>query len=245
MTTYKHIDTKLIHAGEPEPRIMGAVSMPIFQSAMFEYAGETGYHDLKYIRLNNTPSHTALHAKLAAMENGEAALAAASGMAAIMLLFMGLLKAGDHVVCSQSVFGSTIKLLQGEFGKFGVESTFVSQTDVQAWRDLHGSYVTALLSELRQKLGGDARKVGIGVARGGDRLEIAHPDFERQFRDVPIRQSAAALVVAHERVIARQRLDPMPPHRVGKIVLEMVHPVGGLDQRRAAAGGRRDGIPGG
>jgi O-succinylhomoserine sulfhydrylase len=55
-------------------------------------------------------------------------------MAAIMLLFMGLLKAGDHVVCSQSVFGSTIKLLQGEFGKFGVESSFVSQTDVGAWR---------------------------------------------------------------------------------------------------------------
>jgi O-succinylhomoserine sulfhydrylase len=47
---------------------------------------------------------------------------------------MGLLKAGDHVVCSRSVFGSTIKLLQGEFGKFGVESTFVSQTDVAEWR---------------------------------------------------------------------------------------------------------------
>jgi len=46
---------------------------------------------------------------------------------------MGLLKAGDHVVCSQSVFGSTIKLLQGEFGKFGVQTTFVPQTDVSAW----------------------------------------------------------------------------------------------------------------
>jgi O-succinylhomoserine sulfhydrylase len=47
---------------------------------------------------------------------------------------MGLLKAGDHVICSQSVFGSTIKLLQGEFGKFGVQSSFVSQTDIGAWR---------------------------------------------------------------------------------------------------------------
>ena len=53
---FKHIDTKLIHAGEPEPRIMGSVSMPIFQSAMFEYSGEKSYHDLKYIRLNNTPN---------------------------------------------------------------------------------------------------------------------------------------------------------------------------------------------
>jgi O-succinylhomoserine sulfhydrylase len=47
---------------------------------------------------------------------------------------MGLLKAGDHVICSQSVFGSTIRLLQGEFGKFGVQTTFVSQTDVDQWR---------------------------------------------------------------------------------------------------------------
>jgi O-succinylhomoserine sulfhydrylase len=49
-------------------------------------------------------------------------------------MFMGLLKAGDHVVCSQSVFGATIKLLQGEFGKFGVESSFVDQCDVAAWK---------------------------------------------------------------------------------------------------------------
>jgi len=55
-------------------------------------------------------------------------------MGAILLMIMGLLKAGDHVICSRSVFGSTIKLLQGEFGKFGVETTFVSQTDVAEWK---------------------------------------------------------------------------------------------------------------
>ena len=80
---YKHIDTKLIHAGEPSPRVEGSVSIPIFQSAMFEYAGESDYHDLKYIRLNNTPNHDAVHAKLAALENAEAAVVTASGMAAI------------------------------------------------------------------------------------------------------------------------------------------------------------------
>ena len=58
-----HFDTKLIHAGEPEPRILGAVVMPIFQSAMYEYAGEPSYHDLQYIRLNNTPNHASLHAQ--------------------------------------------------------------------------------------------------------------------------------------------------------------------------------------
>jgi O-succinylhomoserine sulfhydrylase len=55
-------------------------------------------------------------------------------MAAVLLLCMGLLKSGDHVVCSRSVFGSTLKLIGSEFGKFGVQTTFVSQTDLDEWR---------------------------------------------------------------------------------------------------------------
>src|SRR5260370_34962442 len=87
----KGLDTKLIHAGEPEPLIAGAVTMPIFQSSTFEYAGQTSYHDLRYIRLSNTPNHAVLHAKLAALENAEAALVAGSGMPAISArLFTGL-----------------------------------------------------------------------------------------------------------------------------------------------------------
>ena len=69
MKTFKRIETKLIHSGEPHPRVMGAVSLPIFQTAMFEYAGEESYHDIRYIRLNNSPNHVALHQKLAALEN--------------------------------------------------------------------------------------------------------------------------------------------------------------------------------
>src|SRR5947199_4961 len=79
----KHIETKLIHSGEPEPRVRGAVSMPIFQSAMFETRMGQGYHDIEYIRLNNTPNAKALHEKLAAIEGAEDALVASSGMAAI------------------------------------------------------------------------------------------------------------------------------------------------------------------
>src|SRR5215468_9894005 len=77
------VETKLIHAGEPRPRPERAVAMPIYQSSTFEYAGATDYHDIQYIRLNNTPNHAALHAKLAALEGTEAALVASSGMAAI------------------------------------------------------------------------------------------------------------------------------------------------------------------
>ncbi len=86
-----------------------------------------------YSRFSN-PTVTMMERRLAALEGTEACIGTSSGMAAILLLVMGLLKAGDHVVCSQSVFGSTIKLLQGEFGKFGVQTTFVSQTDVAQWR---------------------------------------------------------------------------------------------------------------
>ena len=86
-----------------------------------------------YSRFTN-PTVTSMEQRLAAMEGTEACIGTSSGMAAILLMCMGLLKAGDHVICSQSVFGSTIKLIGTEFAKFGVESTFVSQTDVGQWR---------------------------------------------------------------------------------------------------------------
>ena len=86
-----------------------------------------------YSRFSN-PSVTIMERRLAALEGTEDCIGTASGMGAILLLVMGLLKAGDHVVCSRSVFGSTIKLLAGEFGKFGVETSFVSQTDVAEWK---------------------------------------------------------------------------------------------------------------
>jgi O-succinylhomoserine sulfhydrylase len=85
-----------------------------------------------YSRFTN-PTVTMFERRLAALEGAEACIGTASGMGAILLLGMGLLKAGDHVVCSQSVFGSTISLFGREFAKFGVESTFVSQTDPAEW----------------------------------------------------------------------------------------------------------------
>lgn len=85
-----------------------------------------------YSRFNN-PSVTMFERRLAAMEGAQACIGTASGMAAILLTGMALLKAGDHVVCSQSVFGSTIALFSREFAKFGIQTTFVSQTDPRAW----------------------------------------------------------------------------------------------------------------
>ena len=86
-----------------------------------------------YSRFTN-PTVTMFERRLAALEGSEACIATSSGMAAILLTAMALLKAGDHVICSRSVFGSTISLLGREFAKFGVETTFVSQTDVADWQ---------------------------------------------------------------------------------------------------------------
>ena len=86
-----------------------------------------------YSRFTN-PTVTMFERRLAALEGAEACIATSSGMSAILLLGMGLLKAGDHVICSRSVFGSTIMLFGREFGKFGVETSFVSQTDPDEWR---------------------------------------------------------------------------------------------------------------
>jgi O-succinylhomoserine sulfhydrylase len=104
---------------------------PDAATAARRFAGEED--GFIYSRFSN-PTVASMEQRLAALEGTEACIGTSSGMAAILLLCMGLLKAGDHVVCSQSVFGSTIKLIGGEFAKFGVQSTFVSQTDVAQWR---------------------------------------------------------------------------------------------------------------
>jgi O-succinylhomoserine sulfhydrylase len=86
-----------------------------------------------YSRFGN-PTVTMFERRLAAMEGTEACIATASGMSAILIIVLALLQRGDHVVCSQSVFGSTIRLFQ-DFARFGVETSFVEQTDPGAWRD--------------------------------------------------------------------------------------------------------------
>jgi len=104
---------------------------PDAATAARRYAREQpGY---TYTRSGN-PSVTAFENRLAALEGAEAAIATSSGMAAITLLAVALLKSGDHVVCSRAMFGSTISLLGEHLARFGVNTTFVSQTDVQAWR---------------------------------------------------------------------------------------------------------------
>jgi len=86
-----------------------------------------------YARFTN-PTVTAFQERLAALEGAETCVATASGMAAILATVMGLLSAGDHVVASRSIFGSTVQLFNNILKRFGVETTFVSATDTAEWR---------------------------------------------------------------------------------------------------------------
>ena len=131
---FKGIETKLIHSGEPDPRIQGAISMPIFQTAMFEYAGEKGYHAIRYIRLNNTPNHLALHQKLAALENAEAALVTASGMAAISTTLLAVLSSGDHLLAQDCLYGGTHDFVTEDFASFGIGYDFIDGEDPASWK---------------------------------------------------------------------------------------------------------------
>ncbi|MHB9101742.1 MAG: O-succinylhomoserine sulfhydrylase [Sulfuricella sp.] len=86
-----------------------------------------------YARFTN-PTVTAFQERLAVLEGAESCVATASGMSAILATVMGLLSAGDHIVASQSLFGATVQLFGNIMKRFGIATTFVSQTDVTAWR---------------------------------------------------------------------------------------------------------------
>jgi len=130
----QHLETKLIHAGEPNPRIQGAISIPIFQSATFQYVAGDDYHSLKYIRLNNTPNHDALHEKLAAAENADSALVTASGMAAISTALLTVLSAGDHVLMQDCLYGGTHDFITKDLNSFGIRYDFIRPDNPESWR---------------------------------------------------------------------------------------------------------------
>ncbi len=102
------------------------------EDAALKFSGQMpGY---TYSRFGN-PTVTAFEERLAAMEGAERAHGTASGMAAILALCMSHLKAGDHILASNGLFGATIQLFNNYMVKFGLEVSYVSPTDPQAWRD--------------------------------------------------------------------------------------------------------------
>ncbi|MGC9561226.1 O-succinylhomoserine sulfhydrylase [Brachymonas sp. M4Q-1] len=148
-----HTETLAVRQAVPRSQY-GEHSEALYLTSSFvQPDAETAAHNFAhpgdgytYTRTGN-PTVTSFEQRLAALEGAEAAIATSSGMAAVLLLALGLLKAGDHVICSQSMFGSTIKLMGAEMGRFGVETTFVPQTDVEAWRAAVRPHTRLLFAE--------------------------------------------------------------------------------------------------
>jgi O-succinylhomoserine sulfhydrylase len=135
-----HVDTLAVRAAVDRSQygensealyLTSGYVQPDAETAARRFAGEEeGY---TYARLGN-PTVSSFEMRLAAMESAEACVATSTGMSAILLMCLGLLKSGDHVICSHSLFGSTIKLIGSEFAKFGVQTSYVSQTNVAEWQ---------------------------------------------------------------------------------------------------------------
>jgi len=135
------LDTLAVRAGQ-QRTAEGEQGEPIFTTSSYVYqsaaqaaarfSGEEPGNI--YSRFTN-PTVRTFEQRLAAMEGGERCVATASGMGAILATCLGLLKAGDHIVSSRAIFGSTVMLFNNYLAKFGVDVTYVSLTDLQQWRD--------------------------------------------------------------------------------------------------------------
>jgi methionine-gamma-lyase len=134
------INTKLIHAGQT-PDWTGALTVPIYQTSTFAFhsakhgaslfAGEQdGYI---YTRIGNPTVH-ALEENVAELEGGCGGIATSSGMGAVCTVYLGLLESGAHVVSTASVYGPSRGLLENDFSRFGVESSYVDTSDLDQVR---------------------------------------------------------------------------------------------------------------
>jgi cystathionine gamma-synthase/cystathionine gamma-lyase/cystathionine beta-lyase len=127
------MDTVAVHGGEPRPGPDGSVVFPIYQGTVYETEPGAGYHDLKYIRLNSTPSQQYLHDKLAALEGAGAAVATSSGMAAVTTILLSLMRAGDHLLAGDCLYGGTHDFLTGRAADLGWSVSFVDAGRPETW----------------------------------------------------------------------------------------------------------------
>ena len=124
-----------------------ATSSYVFESAEAAAARFSGEDPGNVYSRYTNPTVRMFEERIAALEGGETAVATSSGMAAILSTCMALLQAGDHVICSRSVFGTTTALFTRYMKKFGVDTTFVTATDLDEWRAARGENTKLLFLE--------------------------------------------------------------------------------------------------
>jgi cystathionine gamma-synthase/cystathionine gamma-lyase/cystathionine beta-lyase len=126
-------DTLAVHGGERVPGPEGSVVFPIFQGTVFTSEPGESYHDIKYHRLNSTPSQVYLHDKLAALEGAEAAVATSSGMAAVTTILHTLLGAGDHLLVNDVLYGGTHDFVTAHAARLGWEYSVIDPRSPDSW----------------------------------------------------------------------------------------------------------------
>ncbi|MFD7524144.1 trans-sulfuration enzyme family protein [Paenibacillus chitinolyticus] len=127
MSTDKKLGTKIIHFGGEIDKTTGASSVPIYQASTFHHFSLDNPPEFDYSRSGN-PTRQALEDYIALLEGGARGFAFASGMAAISSAFF-LLSSGDHVICTEDVYGGTYRLLTAILTRMNIETTFVDMTD--------------------------------------------------------------------------------------------------------------------
>ena len=137
--TFRSLRTNLVHAGAPRPKVDGAVVTPVFQTANYLMADESTYDAVRYIRLHNSPNHLTLHARMATIEGGEAALVTASGMSAISSSILAFVGQGDHLLAQPTLYGGTQTFLDEDAARLGISHSVIDLGDPEgpaAWERL-------------------------------------------------------------------------------------------------------------
>ena len=177
---YKHIETKLIHSGDPFPRILGAVSMPIFQTAMFETMGEKNY-DVSRIHpaeQHSKSGRSARKARRAGRSRGRV-LVTASGMAAVSTTLLSALTKGDHLLAQDCLYGGTHDFVTKDLAGFGISYDFIDGNDPSSWENkvranTKAIYVESMTNPL---LGVADHRVVVEFARSHELVSIIDNTF--------------------------------------------------------------------
>ena len=130
-TKSTHLETLAIHAGQAPDPTTGAISTPVYLTSTYVQDGPGEHKGYEYSRTQN-PTRQALEANLAALENGRAGVAFASGCAATTTI-LHMLRSGDHVVAGDDLYGGTYRIFERVMKQMGIEVTYVDPTSATAF----------------------------------------------------------------------------------------------------------------
>jgi methionine-gamma-lyase len=199
----KRINTIAVHAGDDHTQHHGALSVPIYPASVYAFADadegaaihneeKDGYY---YGRLGN-PTQRALEAAMAELENGEQALALASGMAAISAAVLSIVKTGDHIVAPQSMYSTAYNLFHHLAEQFSIETTFIDATETENYRTAvrHNTKLFWLETPTNPLVLITDLEAVAGIAREHDIKTVADNTFATPYNQRPLELGVDAVI---------------------------------------------------